>query len=62
MLDSRRGAAVKNLEGVGERNVDLASMWGVLSSSPTYNAATIHTDLAWPASGYYGTWKRHGPL
>lgn len=59
---SRRKTATDGLDRVTEQRVDLASMWGVLSTSPTYNAATIHTDLVAPAWGEYQTFKRHGPL
>ena len=44
------------------RDINLEGLWKVLDTPPTYNGATIHTDLTCPASGEYRTYKRHGPL
>lgn len=59
---SRRLTATRGMDSVGADSVTLGGMWGVLSTSPTYNAATIHTDIVSPAWGQYETYKRHGPL
>ena len=59
---SRRAMAVKQLDAVGQARVDLNGLWHVLSTPPTYNAATIHTELVAPEWLEYQTWKRHGPL
>lgn len=50
------------LTEVGADRIDLLEMWNVLSTPPTFNANTIHTDLISPAWGEYRTYKRNGPL
>jgi hypothetical protein len=42
--------------------VSLDGIWDVLSTAPTFNPTTIHTDLADVSRGLYETYKRHGPL
>ena len=59
---SRRSVAVDGLSAIGHENIDLAGLWKVLDTPPTYNLATIHTDLTCPEWGEYRTYKRHGPL
>eukprot|EP01062_Namystynia_karyoxenos_P062072 TRINITY_DN549_c1_g1_i1.p2 TRINITY_DN549_c1_g1~~TRINITY_DN549_c1_g1_i1.p2 ORF type:complete len:404 (+),score=153.55 TRINITY_DN549_c1_g1_i1:83-1213(+) len=57
--DDRRDPAIKAMEAVGRDAVDFDRLWQVLSTKPVYNAATIHTDFAWPATGEYRTYLRH---
>lgn len=59
---SRRGTAVRKLESIGAKSLDLLMLWDVLSTFPVYNFATIHTELVAPLLGEYRTYKRHGPL
>ena len=59
---SRRSVAVDGLTKIGKEEIDLEGLWKVLDTPPTYNGATIHTDLTCPAWGEYQTYKRHGPL
>lgn len=59
---SRRATATHGLDKIGKDSIDLLGLWNVLSTPPTYNQATIHTDLVGSAWGEYRTYKRHGPL
>jgi hypothetical protein len=62
LIFNRRLTATTALEGLGQDRVDLTQLWGVLSTYPVYNFATIHTDLTCPARREYRSYKRHGPL
>lgn len=59
---SRRATATVALDGIGPDHVDLAGLWTVMSTPPTYNAATIHTELIADAWHEYQTYKRNGPF
>ena len=56
VYQDRLGTNIGKVEGGNE------TFSVVLSTAPTYNPTTIHTDLADVAAGSYRTYKRHGPL
>ena len=59
---SRRATAIRGLVEAGQERISADRIWDVLSTPPTFNADTIHTDLVDVAAGSYRTYKRNGPL
>jgi len=59
---SRRGTATRSLDTIGTENIGVDALFGVLSTPPVRNFATIHTDFAIPETDLYETYKIHGPL
>ena len=55
---SRRATAIAKMEQIGSKSVDLDGMYGVLSTKPVFNFATIHTNLINPATGDHRSYTR----
>jgi len=65
-FDDRRDNGKANMEAMGQSNLTLDTLWGIMSNTGgpfggrgVYNQATIHTELVIPAKGEYHTYLRH---
>lgn len=65
--DNRSASAIKLMADLGPDNVNLETLWGVMSDTGkstgvkwgVYNQATIHTELIIPKHNMYQTYLRH---
>jgi acid ceramidase len=58
-FDDRRYPAMNCLDGIGADGLTDQSLWAVMSSNPTSNAATTFTSIISPAKGYYKTYQQY---
>jgi len=64
--DDRRDNGIKSMEAVGQSNIDLDSLWEVMSDTGkgsgtrgVYNAATVSTQFVIPATGEFHAYMGH---
>lgn len=57
-FDDRRYPAENCLEAIGEKGIDLASLWGVMNTNPTRNAWTVQTALMSAETGHYEAYRQ----
>jgi len=57
--DDRIYYANKGMEAIGQKDVTLEKMFGVLSTKPVLNKMTVYSILMNPLLGEYSSWHRH---
>jgi len=57
---SRRGTAIAGVTRLTRWGVSMLGMYDVLSTPPTFNPTTIHTNMMDPLTGEHYAYKRHG--
>lgn len=58
-FDDRVTPANEGMNKMGQANLSIMGMYGVLSTKPVFNIQTTYTILSIPATGYYATFARY---